>query len=383
MRLMEFQAKQMLLENGLTIPKGKLIMSVEELTADMFPALLKAQVQTGGRGKAGGIKLADNLAEAVPLASRMLDSTIKGELVYALLIEELVEFSHEYYFSLVINPSINRPVLIASVEGGVNIEQVAKQSPKSIIEYPLDLHLGIPDYVCRSIAKRIGINNTHHLSKILEGMYEVFYEYDATLVEINPLAQTSEGLIALDAKIILDSKASFRQRDIFERLSQGHFELLRKRNCRAELLAAEKQINYVKLEGDVGIISDGAGTGMLAIDLVSDLGGSPANFCELGAGSPERMQSAMEIVLLTPGIKVLFITLIGGMTRMDEMAQGIIGYLSAHSVSVPVVIRMCGTKEGVGKDMLSRINVPTFDNMIEAAKHTVALAKKVNHGNTH
>jgi succinyl-CoA synthetase beta subunit len=371
---MEYQAKQILSKNGITIPKGKLIKSVDEMNEGLFPAVLKAQVLTGGRGKAGGIKFAQNLSEAIPLALQLFNSPIKGETVYALLVEEPIDFTCEYFFSLVINTNINKPVLIASSKGGVDIEQVAARTPESVIEYPIDTHLGIPDYLCRSIAKDFDLEDIHHLSIALQGMYELFVGHDATLVEINPFVQTSKGLIALDAKIVLDDKASFRHRDLFECLSQEQSNFHKDTENQAAQLAADKQINYVRLDGNIGIISDGAGTGMLAMDLVSDLGGKAANFCELGAASAERMQDAMEIVLLTPDIEVLYITLIGGMTRMDEMAEGIIGYLSMHSINVPLVIRMCGTKEEVGKAMLSKINVPTFDDIIESAKHAVALA---------
>jgi succinyl-CoA synthetase beta subunit len=207
-------------------------------------------------------------------------------------------------------------------------------------------------------------------------MMELFTQNDATLVEINPLAVSKKGLVALDAKITLDDSAEFRHADLWPQLLQEHMEFVFAKQSKAERLARERRITYVPSQGNIGIIADGAGTGMYGFDIVSELGGKPANFCELGIGTSERMQNAIEVVLSNPRVEVLFITLIGGLTRMDEMADGIVGYLREKNVDLPVVVRMCGTQQEIGRAKLGTAGIDALDDLLLAAKRTVELSQR-------
>jgi succinyl-CoA synthetase beta subunit len=222
----------------------------------------------------------------------------------------------------------------------------------------------------------MGIEDVAGLGAIIRQMYAILQAYDATLVEINPLAETPNGLVALDAKVVLDDKAVYRHADLFATLRDEHRGLDRTERTRAEQLAEERDITYVLLDGDIGLIADGAGTGMLTLDLIQDAGGQAANFCEMGGlANAETMRQSIEVVLANPQVKALLITLIGGLTRMDEMADGIAQYLKQNEAPVPMVIRMCGTQEEVGKATLRKVGVDTFDDLTAAVQRVVGMAR--------
>jgi succinyl-CoA synthetase beta subunit len=376
MRLYEFQAKRLFAEVGIPVPKSSFLTSSEQVTDLAFPVILKAQVPIWGRGKAGGIKVARDRAQTEILAAELLGSHIRGYTVGALLAEAMTEVQREIYLAVLFDKGSNQVMIVGSAEGGVDIEQVARENPERIVKKALSPFLGMPQFAIRTIAKALDINHTKQFGAILKAMYELLWTRDATLVEINPLAETPEGLLALDAKMTLDDKAAFRHATLFADLEREHTMLEQGETILAEQLAEERDITFVLLDGDVGLIADGAGTGMLTLDLIQDAGGRPANFCEMGGlASPEVMCQSIEVVLANPNVKVLLITLIGGLTRMDEMAEGIVQYARGHETIIPIVIRMAGTQEEVGKATLKQAGFGTFDDLPAAVESVVDLAK--------
>lgn len=376
MRLFEFQAKRIFAQHGIPVPRSRLITSPVDVVELTFPAVLKAQVPAGGRGKAGGIRMAERLEEAATIAGELFNADIEGHSVQAILVEERIEIVREIYLALLLDKHANLPMVMASAAGGVDIEQVAKRNPEQIVRKHIDPFIGLPQYMIRYLARDIGIDDVAGLGAIIQQLYAILQAYDATLVEINPLAETPNGLLALDAKMLLDDKAAYRHPDLFATLCEEQEKLDRAERTRAEQLAEDRGITYVLLDGDVGLIADGAGTGMLTLDLIQDAGGRAANFCEMGGlANAEVMRQSIEVVLSNSRVKALLITLIGGLTRMDEMADGIVQYLRQNNVSLPMVIRMCGTKEEVGKATLRKVGLDTFDDLSEAVQSVVAIAR--------
>jgi succinyl-CoA synthetase beta subunit len=377
MRLLEYQAKRILAEYGIPVPEGNLLRSAADLAGVPLPVVLKAQVPAGGRGKAGGIQIATGRGEAANLVGDMLDARIRGYPVSAILAEAQTDINREIYLALLLDKRTNLPLVMASASGGVDIEQVARESPEQIVAIHVDPCIGLQPYAIRYAAEAIGVGDVAGLGSILRQMWIILAAYDATLVEINPLAETPAGLVALDAKIVLDEKAAFRHSDLFASLRKEQAQLGSAEHALAEQLAQERGITYVLLDGDVGLVADGAGTGMLILDLIQDAGGRAANFCEMGGlASPEVMCQAIEVVLANPGVRALLISLIGGLTRMDEMAEGIVRYLEHQRSPVPLVVRMCGTQEEVGKATLQDVGLGAFDDLPEAVRHVVALARE-------
>lgn len=374
MKLYEFQGKEIFKKYDIRIPDSQLLLSADDQIDLNLPAVLKAQVLVGGRGKAGGIKIASKNEEISGLLKELFATKIKGEKVSAILCEEKAQIDNEFYISITYNKVEARPVLIASAAGGVNIEEVAKNTPEKIITLPFDIFAGPADYQIRYIAKAFGYKNIRDMGQLINKLYNIFVDYDATLVEINPLAQTPAGLMALDSKILLDGKAVFRQKEVFAAIEEEQASIEGKNKIVEETLS--DTITFVPLDGTVGMISDGAGTGMLSLDLINDAGGEAASFCEMGGmTNPDVMYEAIETVFKKkPDIKSLLIVLIGGFNRMDEMAEGIVKYKEEHGFKVPVVVRMCGTLEEVGKETMGQANIPTHDNLLEAVKEAVEFA---------
>jgi succinyl-CoA synthetase beta subunit len=377
MRLLEFQAKRILQEYGIPVPKGELIRSPEACRNVSFPAVLKAQVPVGGRGKAGAIRMAKSREEGASAAKALFASTVKGYPIQAILAEEPMDIGKELYLAYLIDKEANLPLLMGSAAGGVEIEEVARKTPDLIVKKHLDPWLGLQDFVVRSLAKSLGIDDVQGMRKLVSAMIRIFHERDATLVEINPLAVTSRGLIALDAKILLDDKAAYRHPDWFQALQAEQKALDKRAKTKPEELAEGTGISYVPLEGDIGVIADGAGTGMLTLDLIHQVGGRAANFCEMGGlSNAETMERSIRIILANPRVKVLLIGLIGGMTRMDEMADGIVQYMKTGERSVPMVIRVCGTKADVGRARLKEVGIEAFEDLSAAVQTAVKKAKE-------
>jgi len=373
MRLLEFQAKRIFSEHGIPVPKSVLITSPANVTEVSCPVVLKAQVAVGGRGKAGAIRVAESASEAASAIEELLNAMVKGHRVQAVLAEEKIPDAKELYLAVLIDKVARLPMLMASSAGGVDIETVGRDTPEKFVKKHAPPSVGLPGYVLQYLATQFSVKDRKaELSKIVEEMFGVFYGYNASLVEINPLAVTPDGLVALDAKIFLDDKAAYRHSELFTRLKEEQYKLAKQETSRAQKLAEKFDITYVPLEGDIALISDGAGTGMLTLDLVRDVGGRPANFCELGGlAGTESMQQALEVVLANPKAEVLLISLIGGLTRMDEVAKGIVNYLKEHSVKIPLVVRMCGTQEDVGRAMLRKAGIETVDDLDEAVRAAV------------
>ena len=378
MRLLEFQAKRLLAEKEISIPKGALISSPNDLQKIVFPALLKAQVPVGGRGKAGAIKRVEQAQEALPVLDEMLASTIKGHPVQAVLAEDPVEVIGEVYVAYLTDKQANMPLLMASSAGGVDIEEVAHTTPELIIKRHIDPFVGVQDYELRFLAKALQIVDLQAFADFIRKICAASQELDATLLEINPLALTPSGLIALDAKILLDDKASYRHQQLFSQLKDEQKKFDRTAKTKAVELAEERQINYVSLKGNIGMIADGAGTGMLTLDMIYDMGARPANFCEMGGmANAEIMQRTIEVVLADKRVEVLVISLIGGLTRMDEMAEGIVRYLKDNDQSVPIVIRMCGTKADIGLPMLRGMGLDAFEDLATTVRTAVEQARNL------
>jgi len=375
MRLYEFQAKRIFAERGIPTPAGKLLTSAEGAGDLPLPVVFKAQIPVGGRGKAGGIREASRPDEAHAVVEELLGAEIRGHTVQAILAEAKTEILDEYYLSVLLDKRTNRPMIMASAAGGVDIEQVARETPEKVIQQPLDPFLGLPSFVVRNLARKLGIADVQGFGAILTRLYDILWDCDATLVEVNPLAQTPDGLMALDGKMALDDKAAFRHAELFARLEQEQKALDRTVRTPAEQMAIEWGLTYVLLNGEVGVIADGAGTGMLTLDLIQDAGGRAANFCEMGGlASPNVMRQSIEVVLANPKVKALLITLIGGLTRMDEMAEGIVQYLEKQEAPAPMVIRMAGTQEEVGKAILQEIGIAAYDDLPTAVQTVVNLA---------
>lgn len=378
MRLLEFQAKRLFLEHGIPVPKNILLESSSNLENLPYPVMLKAQVPVGGRGKAGAIRSATDANEAAIVLGELLNTPIKGNLIRTVLAEEKMEVQKELYLAILIDKLARLPVIMASDAGGVDIEQVARETPTRITKKYIDPFIGLSDHTARYLAKRIGVEeHLRDFAKLAHSLFDIFRSCDCTLVEINPLAVTSNGLLALDAKVVLDDKAAYRHADLFCKLEDEQSRSQQANSSKAERLAKDKGITYVSLDGDVGMISDGAGTGMLTVDLIKDAGGEAANFCELGGfGDKESMQQALEVVLANPRIEVLLISLIGGLTRMDEVADGIVAYLEGHELAVPLVVRMCGTQEEAGRARLQAVGIEGLDDLQAAIRTAVETARR-------
>jgi succinyl-CoA synthetase beta subunit len=378
MRLLEFQAKRLFQERGIPVPKGTLVRSSQDLEGLRYPVLLKAQVPVGGRGKAGAIRTVWSAQDAATALRELLKTSVKGCPIRAVLAEERIEASRELYFAVLIDRANRTPLLLASASGGIEIEEVARRDPTRVARIPVDLCLGPAEHSVRSLASRLELGDRlGEFRTIVERAFGIFRDLDATLVEINPLAVTAEGFLALDAKLLLDDKATFRHADLFRTLAEEGRALAPQEKGPAESLAEAAGLTYVGLDGDVGLISDGAGTGMLTLDLVQDAGGRAANFCELGAlANAEGMREALGAVLANAAVKAVLVSLIGGLTRMDEIAEGIAAYLGEHAIHIPLVVRMAGTKEEEGRATLRAIGVETFDDLPAAVREAVLRAKE-------
>ncbi len=377
MKLLEYQGKELFERVGLPVPPGKLATTPEEaeqIARELgTPVVVKAQVAAGGRGKAGGVKLAQTPEEARQRAEEILKLKIQGEPVRRLLITQAVEIEREYYVGITLDRSKRKPVLIFSTEGGVDIEEVARTSPESIHKTHILPLEGLHPYQIRSLLFASGVprEEIRPLSDVFQKLYRAFTEYRAQLVEINPLAVTPKSEIwALDSKFILDDD------DLPADLPEGAEETLDP----LEREAQKYDLNYVKLDGDVGIIGNGAGLVMATLDVVQLVGGKPANFLDVGGGaSAEQMKKALELVLSDPSVKGVFINIFGGITRCDLVAQGIVAAKNELSIQVPMVVRLVGTNEEEGRQILSQVSgITPARSMEEGAEEIVRLVRSAN-----
>lgn len=380
MKLFEYEAKEIAQQYGLPVPKG-LVASTPQEAREAFqklnqPSMIKAQVLVAGRGKAGGIKPAANSEEAFEVAKNLLSMTIKGEKVAKVLVEQKLASKHERYLSIVVDRSSRCYTLLCSTEGGVDIEQIALQTPEKIIRHRIDPLIGLQEFESRSVAKRLGYSGRqmNQVIAIISKLYQIMLEYDAELIESNPLIETESGeLIAADLRILLDDNSLFRHQKFLERMKIFEPDM-----TPLEVKAREKGLAYVELDGEVGIIGNGAGLVMATLDMILDYKGRPANFCDVGGGaSEERIASALEIVLANPRVKVLLINIMGGITRCDDVARAILDIQKNMGITKPMVIRLVGTNEEEGQKILAAANIPSLNSMEEAASKTVELVSKV------
>lgn len=373
MNLFEFEGKKLLEGFGVPYLRSALVYSPSDPAPLPFPFVLKAQVMAGGRGKAGGVKVCRTQADYDKYVRDIFGLTIKGQTVPALMAAEMGAVEREWYLSITLQ-GVSRPVLMASPAGGMDIEEVARTRPEKLLRMEIEPFVGLKNYQLRRLSDHMGAENPSELWALAENLYRAFQGLDAELVELNPLATVGGKLIALDAKVVLDDHASRRQSAVFADIAAG-------RALMPSYVEPEKEkttITFVPLEGNVALISDGAGTGMLTLDLVGDNGGRVASFCELGGvTNAEVMHRAMDLSLSADcGAKSVLIVLIGGFNRMDHMAEGIVRYLSEHKLDIPVFTRMCGTLEAEGKAMMAAAGYETMDDLAETVRRAVRAAKE-------
>lgn len=379
MKLFEYEAKEILSKYGIPTPTGGLITSPKQAreTAERIksPVVVKAQVLVAGRGKAGGILLASSPAEAELSSSKLLSSKIKGIKVQSVLVEEQLSISKELYFSITVDRSNRSYVAIASSEGGVEIEEIAAATPEKIIKVLVDPLYGFRSYHARQIAKKLGYvgSQMRELAAIFLKLYRVAMDCDAELCEMNPIVETSEGkFVAADARLIIDDNALYRQSNFHGRLTKIDGDKLTSQ----ELEAQKSGLAYVKLDGNIGVIGNGAGLVMATLDAIKLYGGNPANFLDVGGGaSSDKMAAALNLVLSDHRVDVVFINILGGITRCDEVAKGILEAKSRIGFVKPMVIRLVGTNEREGRRILTEAGIPILDSMEEAAEKAVGIAK--------
>jgi succinyl-CoA synthetase beta subunit len=378
MDLLEYQGKQLFARHGIPVPAGRPATSVDEAlsAADAvgFPCVVKAQVQIGGRGKLGGIKVAKDCDEVREHAGNILGMDIKGLTVHEVWIEEASQIEAEYYTSIVFDRSAKAPFIMLSTKGGMDIEAVAEEDPNAIASLHVDPLLGFQDYHGRRLAFEAGVDAdlVRPLGAMLTKLYDAFVAEDAMLVEVNPLIVTPEReLRALDAKVTLDGNAMFR-----------HPENAALRNPSAEdpqeQMAKERGLTYVKLGGDIGILGNGAGLVMSTLDVVAQAGGQPANFLDAGGGSKaDAIVAAVEVILADPKVRAVLFNIFGGITRCDEVANGLIEAFDRVQPEVPFVVRLDGTNDEEGRRLLAEADLPNLHveaTMDGAARRAVELA---------
>ncbi len=379
MKLLEYASKEVFRRFGLPVQEGKLAYTPEEArrAAEGLkpPYVVKAQVPVGGRGKAGGVKLAQTPEEVEEKARQILSLTIKGVPVKKVLVTEAADIAHEYYLGVVVDRRNNQPVIMVSAEGGVDIEEVARTKPEAIHKLAVDPVWGLSDFQARQLAFRLFSDKKKALKAagIILKLYRAFREVDAQLAEINPLVETPEGeLLAVDAKIVVDDNALFRHPDLEEMRDMDYEEP-------KELEAKAADLSYVKLEGNIGCCVNGAGLAMATMDVIKHFGGEPANFLDIGGSSrPEKVIKAMEIITSDPNVKVIYFNIFGGITRCDDVARGLVEAFRTMEIRVPLVIRLTGTNEEEGRRILEESGIPlhTARTMSEGAQKAVALAQQ-------
>ncbi|MFZ3100698.1 MAG: ADP-forming succinate--CoA ligase subunit beta [Desulfitobacteriaceae bacterium] len=366
MKLYEYMAKEIFLNNGIPVPKGAVFAGIEGVAAFVEktgPVAIKSQVLSGGRGKAGGIKFASEPQDAVTKAQELLTTEIKGCKVERVLIEEKINIQQEIYIAIAIDGANRQPVFLASVAGGMDIEQVPEEK---LIKRLLDVTIGLQPYAAREITRQLGLTGSiaQKTTDILLKLYQVFRKYDAELVEINPLVITPTGVLAADGKMTLDDDASFRY--------QPDVTLVEEKTA-VEKRAADIGISYVELDGEVGVMANGAGITMATLDLIQEFGSSARNFMDAGGGSSmQATADALEILLSTEP-KALMINIFGGITRCDDVATAFVQVKNAIDIPIPVVIRLVGTNEDLGTAILKENGIESYKDIKEAVTKVISL----------
>lgn len=378
MKLHEYQSKMILSRYGVPIPRGRVALTASEAKQIANElggrVVIKSQVLVGGRGKAGGVRLAKSAKEVEELATTILGMEIKGLPVRKVLVDEAVSIEREIYLSITDDRASGRPLLIASGEGGVDIETVALQSPEKIIKVPINPLLGLKEYQARDVSASIELPRDlwRSFAEIAQGLWQAYSECDLLLAEINPLVVTEDRrLVSLDAKLIVDDNALFRHPQLAE---------LRDLDAEdpAEIEAHKYGLSYIKLDGQIGCMVNGAGLAMATMDIIKLYGGSPANFLDIGGGaSAEKVAAAFRIILMEPNIQAILINIFGGITRCDEVAKGILSVMSEVKPRVPMIVRLVGTNAEEGMRLLANANLITADTLVNAAQKAIQVVKEV------
>jgi len=367
MKLHEYQSKTIFSRYGIPIPKGRVAATAQEARqiAEELGGrvVIKAQVLVGGRGKAGGVKLAKDSAEAEQLATP----------VRKVLVDEASAIDQEIYFAITDDRAAKRPVMIASAAGGIDIEEVAAKTPEKIVKSHIDPLLGLREYQARDVALAIDLPREYwkDFVKIAVGLWEVYKNSDASLAEINPLVITKDKkMMALDGKMVIDDNALFRQPNLNEMRDTDE-------DAPSEIEARKYGLSFIKLDGNIGCMVNGAGLAMTSMDVIKLFGGEPANFLDIGGGAPaEKVAAAMRIILSDPNVKAVLFNIFGGITRCDEVARGILTAMEEVKPKVPMVVRLVGTNAEEGRRLLENANMTTAETLADAAKKAVAAAKK-------
>ena len=386
MNVHEYQAKKLLSDFGVKVPGGQVVFGAEEVsevldTLNSARYVVKAQIHAGGRGKGGGIKVVDNSQDATAAAEQIIGMNLvthqtgpEGKTVGSVLIEEASSIEKEFYLGMVIDRSREKVVVMGSPEGGVEIEEVAARSPEKIIKEHVDISLGVQPYQCRKIAYFMGLEGgaVRQAVSFISSLYNVFIEKDCSLAEINPLVLTSDGtIVALDAKINFDDNALFRNRDIAGLRDRDEEDPL-------ELEASDAGISFVKLDGNIGCLVNGAGLAMATMDIIKHHGGEPANFLDVGGGATtEQVTKAFKMILSDENVKAIFVNIFGGIMKCDTIADGIVEAAGEVGINVPLVVRLEGTNVQAGREILSGsgLDIQTGADMKEAASKVVEAAK--------
>lgn len=376
MKLHEYQSKQIFAKYGIPIPRGRVAATAyeacqiaEELGGRV---VIKSQVLVGGRGKAGGIRLAKSSKEAEDLAAQILAMEIKGLPVRKVLVDEAAQINAEIYLGITNDRAARRPVMMASSAGGVDIEEVARETPEKIVRILIDPLLGLRDYQSKEIAAGIDLPRDlwRSFSQICTGLWEAYTACDATLAEINPLVITADNkLLAVDGKMVIDDNALYRHPELAE---------MRDLDVEApsEIEARKYGLSYIKLDGNIGCMVNGAGLAMTTMDIIKLFGGEPANFLDIGGGAgSDKVTAALRIILADTNVKAVLLNVFGGITRGDEVARGILAAFEDTSSDVPIVIRLVGTNAEEGREILGNAKMITAETLVEAAQKAVAAAK--------
>jgi succinyl-CoA synthetase beta subunit len=377
MKLHEYQSKQLFARYHVPIPRGRVASTAleakhiaEELGGRV---VIKSQVLVGGRGKAGGIRLAKNPSEAEDLATQILGMEIKGLPVRKVLVDEAANIDKEIYLGITNDRAARKPVMMASSEGGVDIEEVARETPEKIIRVHIDPLLGLRDYQARDIAAGIDLPREHWRSfgQIAHGLWNAYLRSDANLAEINPLVITADNrLLAVDGKMVLDDNALFRQPELADMRDLDVED-------QSEIEARKYGLSFIKLDGNIGCMVNGAGLAMTTMDIIKLFGGEPANFLDIGGGAgSDKVSAALRIILSDPNVKAVLFNIFGGITRGDEVARGILIALDEVKPKVPMVIRLVGTNAEEGRQLLAEANMITAETLADAAKKAVAAATR-------
>ncbi|WP_159522269.1 ADP-forming succinate--CoA ligase subunit beta [Sunxiuqinia indica] len=376
MKIHEFHSRNIFRKYGLPVPNDVLCHSVEEVEKAMAKfddmVVVKAQVLVGGRGKAGGVKLAKNKEEAVSAARKILGMDIKGLTVEKVLVTEAVDIEKEFYVGLINDRNTKTVTLMASAEGGVEIEEVAKETPELIHKLPIDPLIGLLDFQAREVAMKLfgNVKLARKAAVIMQKLYQLFVETDSTIAEINPLVLTPDHKIwAIDGKMNFDDNALYRQAEI-EAMREADEDELK------EIDAHEKGLSYVKLDGNIGCMVNGAGLAMATMDMIKLYGGEPANFLDIGGSSnPQKVVDAMNILISDKNVNAVMINIFGGITRCDDVARGLIKALDIIKSDIPIVVRLSGTNAEEGLALLKETGLPTVETMSEAAKKAIELSQ--------